>query len=62
MDRCRSDSRGRSKWFVAALQACPADQRRKKRLMWWLAATVFTGMLIIALIGFHRLLSNNRAR
>ena len=30
--------------------------------MWWLAATVFTAMLIIALIGFHRLLSNNRAR
>jgi hypothetical protein len=36
--------------------------RRKKRLMWWLAATVFTAMLIIALMGFHRLLSNNRAR
>src|SRR5580698_6868037 len=32
--------------------------RRKKRLMWWLAATVFTAMLIIALMGFHRLLSN----
>jgi hypothetical protein len=30
--------------------------------MWWLAATVFTAMLIIALIGFHRLLGNNRAR
>jgi hypothetical protein len=30
--------------------------------MWWLAAAVFTAMLIIALIGFHYLLSNNRTR
>jgi hypothetical protein len=28
--------------------------------MWWLAAAVFTAMLVIALIGFHHLLGNNR--